>query len=337
MDIITLLAVDLAKNIFQIHGVNAKGRKIINKPIKRKDFFSFVIQQKPKIVAMEACGSSNYWGNRFRNEGIEVRIIPAQFVKPFVKTNKSDQADAEAIAAAASFAGCHFVPLKGIWHQDMQSLHKERSLMVKGRTALCNQIRAHLYERGIVTRIGRKSIIAAATENLCSEELTPMSRMMLNRFLKQYEDQNLVIEEIESQIMLMAKENNDSERLQKIPGIGLITATAIAAAVPDKSHFKNGRHFSAWIGLVPRHSGTGGKIKIGGISKRGNPELRKLLVQGACSVMRWASKKNDPISRWTAELQRRRGTNKARVALANKTARMAFKVLCHGEEYRIAA
>lgn len=336
MDTINLLAVDLAKTQFQIHGVNDNGRKLFNKSLKRKDFFEYVIRHKPKAIAMEACGSSNYWGLRFKEFNIDVKIIPAQFVKPFVKTNKSDQADAEAIATAAMFGNCHLVPLKGAWHQDMQSLHKERDLLIKSRTSLCNQIRALLYERGIVTRIGRKSIVAAANESLSNTALTPMCHMMINRFLRQYNDQISMIEEIETQIAMMAKENSDVSRLQEIPGIGIITATALAAAVPDKNHFKNGRHFAAWIGLVPRHSGTGGVTKMGGISKRGNAELRRLLVQGAASVMRWVSRKNDSVSIWAKNLQEKRGTNKTRIALANKTARIAFKVLCHGENYKVA-
>lgn len=334
---ITRLSIDLAKSNFFIYGVNKSGCKIVCKPLKRKVFFDAVTKMLPEEIAMEACGSSNYWGARFEDLGIKVKIIPAQYVKPFVQSNKSDRADAIAINLAASHPHCPTIPVKRMWHMDMQSLHKERELLIKDRTALCNQMRSLLYERGIVSKQGKHNVVSSAKGNLDNNALTEITKRILHRMLRQYSDIMSYIEEIESQIKQIAQENPDCQRLQSIPGIGVITATAIVAAVPDKTHFKNGRHFAAWVGLTPRHTGTGGKTMILGISKRGNPELRRLFVQGASSVMHWSNRKDDPTSRWVNALKVRAGGNKAKIALANKTARIAFNVLCKNSSYRPAA
>lgn len=336
MDIITLLGIDLAKNSFYIYGVNSKNRRIVSKPLKRNAFFESVLKLKPEVIAMEACGSSHFWAAKFESFGIPVKIIPAQFVKPFVKTNKSDKADAEAIVMAALHPDCRTVPIKGSWHLDMQSLHKDREMLIKSRTALCNHLRSLFYERGRVTKVGRNKLIDFAKLAVDDPDLSYLTRQIINRNLKQYSHLQEQLNEIEQQLKTLADENPDCKRLQDIPGIGPITATALVSAVPDKHHFKNGRHFAAWIGLVPRHSGTGGRTRILGVSKRGNPELRRLLIQGANSLLIWAAKKEDSISKWITDVKKRRGGNKAKVAMANKTARIAYNVLCRNELYRAA-
>lgn len=337
MKTITLLAVDLAKSSFFIYGIDKNGKKQVSKAVSRKNFFREVILLKPETIAMEACGSSNYWGLRFEEQGIKVKVIPAQYVKPFVKTNKSDKADAEAIAVAAEYPRCHTIPLKTPWHLDVQSLHRERSLLVKNRTAACNQIRAYFFERGITAPLGIRPTVSMVKEQLESESISRIGVTVATRFLANFSRINEQISEIEDQIELIAKDNPDCQRLTKIAGIGPITATELVAAVPNKAHFKNGRHFAAWIGLVPRHTGTGGKTKILGISKRGHHELRRLLVQGASAVMIHSKNKNDPLSKWIENLKKAKGSQKTRIALANKTARIAWAVLCREEEYRLAS
>lgn len=339
MNTITLVAIDLAKSSFHIHAVTESGRRVTSKAVRRKHLFETVVKLAPKYVAFEACGSSHYWAQRFIAEGFEVRMIPAQFVKPFVKTNKSDKADAEAIAIAALHPCTRFVPVKSLYQQDMQALHKERERLITNRTALCNQLRAILSERGEITSQGRSKLIDLSRELLERESqfVSGNCKIQINRLLREYSMINELIEEVETQISRMASEQDDCRRLQEIPGVGLITATALVAAIGDKSQFKSGRHLAAWIGLTPRHSGTGGKTRILGMSKRGNPMLRRLLIQGASSSLRWVDRREDHVSRWASQVKERRGVNKAKVALANKTARIIYAVLCKGQDFRLAA
>ena len=334
---ISVLGIDLAKKNFQIHGINDKYQKIVKKSLKRDEFFQTVINLRPEKVAFEACGSAHYWGRRFKDHGIEVKVILAQFIKPFVKTNKSDAADAEAIANAAMHPSIRSLPLKTDWHLDLQMLHREREQLVAHRTLIVNQLRAFLYERGEIAALGKHNAIKLARETLAREEFSGEFKACIERMLKQYADSEDMISRVEQRIEAMAEQSPDIQRLQKIPGIGIMTATAIAAAIPDKSEFKNGRHLAAWIGLVPKHSGTGGKTRILGMSKRGNPYLRRLFIQGASTVLIWASRKSDKVSQWVSQLKLKKGSNKAKVALANKTARIVYAVFCKGLDYRLAA
>ena len=334
---ITVLGIDLAKKNFQIHGINDKCQKIAKKSLKRDEFFHEVISLKPKKVAFEACGSAHYWGRRFRDAGIDVMMIPAQFVKPFVRTNKSDAADAEAIANAAMHPSIRTVPLKSDWHLDLQMLHRGREQMVAHRTLIVNQLRAFLYERGEIASLGKKNAIKLAREILSQDRFSGEFKACIERMLEQYRSCEEMIERNEERIQAMADSNPDIERLQKIPGIGIMTATAIAAAIPDKTEFKNGRHLAAWIGLVPKHTGTGGKTRILSTSKRGNSYLRRLFIQGAGALLIWVKNKSDKVSNWAAELKSKKGSNKAKVALANKTARIVFAVYCKGIDYKMSA
>lgn len=337
MRAITVLGIDLAKKNFQIHGINDKCQKVAKKSLKRDEFFQAVIVLKPKKVAFEACGSAHYWGRRFRDAGIEVMMIPAQFIKPFVRTNKSDAADAEAIANAAMHPSIRSVPLKTDWHLDLQMLHREREQLVAHRTQIVNQLRAFLYERGEIASLGKKNAIKLARDILTQERFSGEFKVCIERMLEQYQACEEMIGRNESRIHAMADQNPDIKRLQEIPGIGILTATAVAAAIPDKSEFKNGRHLAAWIGLVPKHTGTGGKTKILSISKRGNSYLRRLFIQGAGAVLNWVKNKSDKVSKWAAELKAKKGSNKAKAALANKTARIVFAVFCKGYDYKAAA
>lgn len=337
MRTITVLGIDLAKKNFQIHGLDSKGRKVKKKSLKRDEFFQEVICLKPEKVAFEACGSAHYWGRRFRDAGIEVMMIPAQYVKPFVRTNKSDAADAEAIANAAMHPSIRTVPIKTDWHLDLQMLHREREQLVAHRTLLVNQLRAFLYERGEIASLGKHNAIKLARDILLQERFSSEFKACIERMLEQYNACQQMIERSEARILAMAAENPDIKRMQEIPGVGIMSATAFAAAIPDKAEFKNGRHLAAWLGLVPRHTGTGGKIRVLSLSKRGDPYLRRLLIQGASAVLIWAGRKEDKISKWVIGLKEKKGSNKAKVALANKIARIIFAVYCKGLDYKAAA
>lgn len=334
---VTVLAIDLAKKNFQIHGLDDKGRKVKKKSLKRDELFQQVICLKPKMVAFEACGSAHYWGKRFRDAGIEVMMIPAQFVKPFVRTNKSDAADAEAIAHAAMHPSIRTVPLKSDWHLDLQMLHREREQLVANRTMLVNQLRAFLYERGKIAKLGKVNAIKLARDTLLEDGFSGEFRSCIDRMLEQYKYFEDLIQRNEERIQAAADNNPDIQRLLDVPGIGIMTATALAAAIPDKSEFKSGRHLAAWIGLVPKHAGTGGKTRILSISKRGNSYLRRLFIQGAGALLIWVKNRSDKVSKWAQELKDKRGSNKAKVALANKTARIAYAVFCKGADYKAAA
>lgn len=334
---ITVLGIDLAKKNFQIHGINDKCQKVAKKSLKRDEFFQAVILLKPEKVAFEACGSAHYWGRRFRDAGIDVMMIPAQYIKPFVRTNKSDAADAEAIANAAMHPSIRTVPLKSDWHLDLQMLHREREQLVAHRTLIVNQLRAFLYERGEIASLGKNNTIKLARDILTQERFSGEFKACIERMLEQYKACEEMIASNETRIQDMADQNPDIKRLLEIPGIGILTATAVAAAIPDKSEFKNGRHLAAWIGLVPKHTGTGGKTRILSMSKRGNSYLRRLFIQGAGALLIWAKKKTDKVSKWASEIKAKKGSNKAKVALANKTARIVFAVFCKGLDYKAAA
>lgn len=334
---ISVLGIDLAKKNFQIHGINDKFQKITKKSLKRDEFFQAVINLKPAKVAFEACGSAHYWGRRFQGAGIKVMMIPAQFIKPYVKTNKSDAADAEAIAHAAMNPSVRSVPIKSEWHLDLQMLHREREQLVEHRTQIANQMRAFLYERGQIANVGKHNAIELARDVLLDEQFSSEFRLCMERMLGQYSSCEQMIKSVEGRIHDIADQSPDIERLREIPGIGILTATAIAAAIPDKSEFQNARHLAAWIGLVPKHTGTGGKIKILSTSKRGNSYLRRLFIQGAGAVINQLREKTDKVSKWTRNLKEKKGPNKAKVALANKNARIVYAVFCKGLDYKKAA
>ena len=333
---ITTVGIDLAKNIFQIHGINEKGIKVFNKPLKRNQVLTYFIQLPPCLIGMEACGGAHYWARKLQAMGHTVKLMAPQFVKPYVKTNKNDAADAEAICEAVARPNMRFVPVKNIEQQAILSIHRARQRFVRARTAQGNQIRGLLLEYGITIPQGfrnirkQMSIILEDGEN----DLPGAFRQLLDRLenhLKELIDQ---VSELETQIQIWHKNNEASKKLSCIPGIGPITASALSASIGDVKCFKNGRQLAAWLGLVPRQHSSGGKQMLQGISKRGDSYLRTLLIHGARSVIRVAAGKITPVHCWAEKLAERRNKNIAAVALANKNARIVWALLAHNRDYQ---
>jgi transposase len=285
---------------------------------------------------MEACGGSHFLGRALREQGHEVRLIPAQYVKPYVKTNKSDYIDAEAIAEAVGRPTMRFVPIKTDDQLDLQSLHRVRERWVMRRTAVVNQIRGLLLERGITLRKGRCHLDAALPRILedATMKLSGASRLLLAQLKLELDQLAIRLEEADALIQKTAQKNEACRRLDAIPGIGPVTATALIAAIGNGAAFRKGREFAAWVGLVPREHSTGGKQTLLGISKRGNAYLRRLFVQGARAVLQFREKQSPGLSAWLAQLTSRTHYNVAGVALANKLARIAWAVLARSEVYR---
>jgi transposase len=288
------------------------------------------------LIGMEACGGSHFLGRTLREQGHEVRLIPAQYVKPFVKTNKNDFIDAEAIAEAMCRPAMRFVPIKTDEQLDMQSLHRVRERWIMRRTAVVNQIRGLLLERGITVRTGRCHLDAALPHILedGSTSLSGALRFLLAELKQELEELAGHIEQAETLIQSAAQQSEACQRLDAIPGIGALTGTALIAAIGNGEAFHKGRDFAAWLGLVPREHSTGGKQKLLGISKRGNCYLRKLFIHGARAVLRYRDRQSAGLSRWLDALCSRSHYNVVAVALANKLARMDWAVLARGEAYR---
>jgi transposase len=337
---IKLVGIDLAKTIFHLHGVDSHGNVIFRKKLTRAQVPLFLTNLPKCRVAMEACGGSNYWAREIQKMGHEVKLIPAQFVKPFVKTNKNDRVDAEAICEAAARPNMRFVPVKSVDQQDLQSLHRVRSRIIRTRTALVNEIRGLLHENGIVISktIGqvRKKLplIISATD----PKFTSMFLEMLRGFYEELLWIDKRVSKLDDQIRAIHAAHPVCRRLGEIPGIGPITATALVAS-SHPGEFTCGRQYSAWIGLVPKQHSTGGKERLLGISKRGDVYLRTLLIHGARSALRAIQNKNDLRSLWAKKLIERRGMNKAAVAFANKNARTVWAMLMTEKPYceRVAA
>lgn len=335
---ITTIGLDIAKSIFHLCGVNKMGRLLKKKQLKRKQVLPYLARLEPCLVVMEACGGANYWAREIKALGHEVKLIAPQYVKPYVKGNKNDYNDAEGIAEAAQRANMRFVPIKSVEQQDIQNLHRQRERIKKARTALVNQVRGLLAEYGIVINKG----IAAVRKGLpgiledAENGLTMRSRELFADLLEELRLLDERLKHSEKQIEASNRENEVCQRLDEILGVGPITASAAYAAAGDGKDFVNGRHFSAWIGLVPGQHSTGGKPTLLGISKRGNAYLRTLFIHGARAVLRHSANKTDRFSLWAQALLERRGHNKACVAVANKMARMAWVIMAKGETYRAA-
>ena len=328
---IKVLGIDLAKKVFQLHGVNEIGKPILTKKVARKDLLKLIVKLKPCIIATEACGSSHYWAREFKKLGHEVRLIPAQHVKAFLKTNKNDANDAEAIVEASIRPSMRFVPVKELQHQDIQALHRCRERLIKQRVALINQIRGTFLEYGVLTPDSRKRMISGLSTMIedYEDQLTPMIKILLIEGQIELGEISKKIEKIETMLKSIFNQNPVCKLLETIPGVGLLTSTAVFGSMVDPKQFKNGRDFSAWLGLVPAQHSTGGKSRLLGISKRGNPYLRKLIVHGA------RSRVSTPVlqSQWMIEVEKRRGRNKAVVAQANKNARIIWAVMNSKQEY----
>jgi len=328
---ITVFGLDLAKRVFQLHWVDIKTGEIYQRQLKRNQMVEFFVNREPSIVAMEACGSAHYWGRKLTDMGHEVRLIAGQFVRPFVKNNKTDVADALGIWEAAQRPGMKFVALKTEEQQSVLSLHRMREQLVKMRTMQTNQLRGLLYEFGVDLPQGRQKAMDKIVKELARLE-DRMSAIFIDAIrqqLKRIEALSCDIYEIEKKLMLWKKKDKASKKLMDIPGVGLLTATAAVATIGDAKTFKNGREFSAFLGLVPRQSGTGGRVKLLGISKRGDVYLRTLLIHGARSVITH-QKEHAP---WLSKLLARRPLNAVVVALANKTARTIWALLAHDRTF----
>jgi transposase len=334
-----LLGVDIAKNVFQLHGVDAAGRVVLRRRVMRDGLLQVIAQLKPCTIAIEACTGAFYWQRQFERFGHTVKIISPQYVKPFVLSQKNDGNDAEAICTAARQPHMRFVPRKTVEQQDVQALHRARQRMVSHRTAVVSQIRGLLLDRGIAIGVSitraRRAIPAILSD--VDNELTDLAREAISELHDLFRDLDRRIAEFDKKIERVFRSNDACQRIARIKGVGPKTATALVAAVGDGSEFKNGRHLAAWLGLVPRQHSSGDRRMLMGISKRGSQHLRALLVHGARAVVRTAPGKHDPANQWINQLRERRGFNRTTVAVANKTARIIWAVLRSGGPDRAAA
>jgi len=332
---ITTVGIDLAKNLFQVHGADQRGKAVLRKQLKRGQVATFFATLTPCMVGMEACGGAHYWARKFQELGHTVRLMAPQFIKPYVKSNKNDAADAEAICEAVTRPSMRYVPIKNIEQQAVLSLHRARQGFVKARTAQANQIRGLLAEFGIVVRQGIghvTSCVPSILEN-AENELPGTMRDLVARLFEHFKSLDRQVAEIDAQIKCWHRSNALSRRLESVPGIGPLTATALAATVGNARNFDNGRQLAAWLGLVPRQQSSGGKTTLLGMSKRGDPYLRTLLIHGARAVI-WRARQKSKPETWLMKLIHRRNPNIAAVALANKTARIVWALLAHDREYR---
>ncbi|WP_020655822.1 IS110 family transposase [Massilia niastensis] len=332
---ITTIGIDLAKNVFQLHGVDAHGEAILKKQLKRDQMAAFFANLPSCLIGMEACSSAHYWARKLQGFGHTVKLMAPQFVKPYVKTNKHDAADAEAICEAVTRPTMRFVPIKNVEQQAVLALHRVRQGLVKARTAQANQIRGLLSEFGLILPQGIAYLYQRVPVLLdeANEELPGAFRELVQRLLGHLKELDRQVGELEVQIQTWHRSNALSRKLEKIPGIGPITASALVASIGDAKNFANGRQLAAWLGLVPKQHSSGGKTNLQGISKRGDTYLRTLLIHGARAVIRCAERKRDAQA-WLHRLIGRRNKNVAAVALANKNARIVWALLAREREFR---
>jgi transposase len=330
---ITTIGVDLAKQVFQLHCVDDQGRVVLRKAISRSQFLAFFIRQEPCLIGMEACGSAHHWARKLIELGHTVKLMAPQFVKPFVKTNKNDAADAEAICEAVTRPNMRFVPVKTTEQQALLSLHRARQGYVKARTAQANQIRGLLNEFGIVLPQGLRHVMQELPGVIDQNEHLPASfKQLLFRLHEHLALLDVQVAGLEREIKQWHSMSAVSRKLAEIPGIGPITASALVASIGDARNFHNGRQLAAWLGLVPKQHSSGGKPTLLGISKHGDSYLRTLLIHGARAVLLQAERKASFAGSWLQGLLRRRNKNIAAVALANKNARIVWALLVHGEQ-----
>lgn len=335
----TTIGIDLAKNVFQLHGADARGNTVFTKRLTRKDFLAFLANLPPCLIGIEACSGANYWGRRLQELGHKVRQISPQFVKPYVKTNKNDYNDAQAICEAVSRPDMRFVPVKSIKQQDLQALHRIRMRLIRDRTALVNQTRGLLREYGVFLPVGIRPFRAQLPAVLedAENELTPLMREIIADQAQRLRELDKYIADYDSRIKQIFRANALCQRLATVAGVGPVVATALVAAIGDARCFKNGRHLAAWLGLVPRQHSSGGRHRLLGISKRGDTYLRTLLIHGARSAMRRCDGRTDARGQWMRDIKNRRGFNRACVALANKNARVLWALMINGDTYRRVA
>ena len=336
MQVVTTVGLDIAKSVFQVHGVDAAGEVVIRRQLKRRYVLAFFQKLPPCLVGIEACASSHHWSRELKALGHTVRLMPPAYVKPYVKRQKNDAADAEAICEAVTRANMRFVETKTPEQQSGLMLHRTRHLFIRQQTAVINAIRAHLAEFGIVAPVGRNGVeelldVVADPSDKRVPEIARACLAALGAQLRRLKEQIL---EFDRMIMAWHRSNEMSRRLDAIPGVGPVLATALVATVADPKAFRSGRNFSAWIGLVPKQHSSGGKDRLGSISKQGDRYLRSLFVAGALAVIRYAKIHGTKHRPWLTALLARRPTKIAAIALANKIARMAWAMMARGERYK---
>jgi transposase len=336
MQTVTTIGLDIAKSVFQVHGVDAAGQVVIRRQLKRRTVLAFFQKLPPCLVGIEACASSHHWSRELQTLGHTVRLMPPAYVKPYVKRQKNDATDAEAICEAVTRANMRFVATKTTEQQSGLVLHRTRHLFIRQQTSVINAIRAHLAEFGIVAPVGRHGVeellnVVTDTNDKRVPEVARVCLAALGAQLRRFKEQIL---EFDRLITAWHRSNETSRRLDDIPGVGPVLATALVASVADPKAFKSGRNFSAWIGLVPKQHSSGGKDRLGSISKQGDRYLRGLFVAGALAVIRYAKIHGTKHRPWLTALLARRPTKIAAIALANKIARMAWAMMAKGERYK---
>lgn len=332
---VTTIGLDLAKSVFQAHGVDAEGKTVLTKRLHRKQMMPFFSKLEPCLIGVEACATAHHWARTLSAMGHEVRLMPPSYVKAYLKRGKSDALDAEAICEAVQRPTMRFVPVKTVEQQAILMAHRTRSLLVRQRTMAANALRAHLAEFGLVANPGIAHLLKLADQAFAAAELPPYARRSLEVLIRRLMELTAEIGELDRELSAWHAENETSRRLAAIPGIGVITATALAASVTAPDQFRTGRQFAAWLGLTPKQHSTGGKTRLGGISKQGDRYLRRLLVIGATAVMRHAKNQATPLANWVNGLLAKKPFRLVSVALANKLARIAWVLLTRGETYRL--
>ena len=335
---VSTIGIDIAKNVFQVHGLDAAEKPVLKKQLRRSHVLEFFGKLPPCLIGMEACATSHQWARELKKLGHDVRLMPPSYVKAYVKRSKNDAADAAAICEAVRRPSMRFVPIKSVAQQSALMLHRTRDLLMRQRTQLINAMRAHLAELGLVAQKGHEGLqqlmrtVAAATD----EGLPSDARFACQSIAAQLQSVQMQITGLDKRIHQVHRANPASKRLEAIPGFGVIVSTAVVATMTDPKAFKTGREFAAWIGLVPRQNSTGGKDRLGSISKQGDRYLRRLLVLGALAVVRSARARPDKYP-WVVAMLARRPAKVVAVALANKMARIAWAILAKGEAYRAPA
>jgi transposase len=336
MQAITTIGLDIAKSVFQVHGVDADGQVVIRRKLKRRYVLAFFQKLPACLVGIEACATSHHWSRQLQALGHKVRLMPPVYVKPYVKRQKNDAADAEAICEAVTRVNMRFVETKTIEQQSCLMLHRTRHLFIREQTAVINVIRAHLAEFGIVAPVGRKGVeeLLRVIADPADKRIPEIARACLAALGTQLQRLKEQILEFDRMIMAWHRSDETSRRLDEAPGIGPMLATAVVATVADPKAFRSGRNFSAWVGLVPKQHSSGGKDRLGHISKQGDRYLRGLFVAGALAVIRYAKIYGTRHRPWLTALLARRPTKVAAIALANKIARMAWAMMVKGERYK---
>ena len=334
---ITTIGLDLAKNVFQVHGVDAEGTVVVRRKLRRAKVREFFAGLTPCLVGMEACGTAHFWARELIAMGHQVKIMPPSYVKAYVRRGKTDAADAAAICEAVMRPHMRFVPIKTEDQQAALMLHKARELLVRQQTMLINAIRGHMAELGMIAPQGSAKIkdLIAVIQDSEDQSIPALARAALQPLVHQMQTLDGQVEVLDRMIMAWHKTNETSRRLATIPGVGVITASAIAATVADPSFFSSGREFAAWLGLTPKQNSSGGKERLGRISKKGNTYIRRLLVTGATSMLRYARAKTAAGADWVNGLLQRRPARLVTVAMANKTARIAWAVMTKEENFRV--